>query len=348
MSRWSQSLAGDATIRRILVVKWSAMGDVVIATAAIEDLARCFPAAELTLSTLPPWARLFEADPRIARTLALDTRGPRAMTARLEWVRAVRSGGFDLAVDLQSSDHTAGLLAVAQACGARIRHRVGFHRRLPYDIAPAPPPPPVHAHAYARAALAAAGVPGVATRPVLHVPAARREAVAAMRREVGLADGEYAVLFPGSQAAGHLKRWGTDRYAALARRLVAAGRVARVALIGGPDEREACAAIAESAGNAVVDLCGRTQLLDVVALAESARFAVGNDTGTAHLASAAGRPMVVVCGPTDPRRVRPLGETVRTVQADLPCINCYRKTCAHHACMRLVTPDDVLEALDLG
>jgi len=65
---------------------------------------------------------------------------------------------------------------------------------------------------------------------------------------------------------------------------------------------------------------------------------VANDTGTAHLASATGRPMVVICGPTDPRRVKPLGDNVDAFQAELPCINCYRKHCAHHSCMRVITP----------
>ena len=51
--------------------------------------------------------------------------------------------------------------------------------------------------------------------------------------------------------------------------------------------------------------------------------------------------MLVLCGPTDPRRVRPLGPRVETMQADLPCINCYRKHCLHHACMRLLTPGRV-------
>ena len=72
-------------------------------------------------------------------------------------------------------------------------------------------------------------------------------------------------------------------------------------------------------------------------VAEGARVVVANDTGTAHVAAAAARPMLVICGPTDPRRVRPLGEQVRTLQASLPCINCYAKTCSHHSCMREVT-----------
>jgi len=55
--------------------------------------------------------------------------------------------------------------------------------------------------------------------------------------------------------------------------------------------------------------------------------------------------MAVVCGPTDPRRVRPGGDNVTTLQAPLYCRNCYRKDCSHHACMELLTPDQVLAAL---
>ena len=56
--------------------------------------------------------------------------------------------------------------------------------------------------------------------------------------------------------------------------------------------------------------------------------------------------MVVVCGPTDPRRVRPAGDNVRTCQAALHCINCYLKTCTHHSCMQVLGPDQVLAALE--
>ncbi|MBK8183143.1 MAG: hypothetical protein IPK63_09720 [Candidatus Competibacteraceae bacterium] len=48
-----------------------------------------------------------------------------------------------------------------------------------------------------------------------------------------------------------------------------------------------------------------------------------------------------ICGPTDPRRVKPLGDNVTAVQADLPCVNCYRKTCSHHSCMAMLTPSRI-------
>ena len=120
----------------------------------------------------------------------------------------------------------------------------------------------------------------------------------------------------------------------------------RILILGGLDEIDECARIDALTSDRVVNLCGRTELLDLVAYCEGARLVVGNDTGTAHVGSAAARPMLIICGPTDPNRVLPAGASVHALQADLPCINCYQKHCAHHSCMAWITPEMVLSELD--
>jgi heptosyltransferase-2 len=121
----------------------------------------------------------------------------------------------------------------------------------------------------------------------------------------------------------------------------------KIVLIGGPDEVDVCAEIAQ-VGDYVVNLNGQLQLLDIAPVCAGAAAIIGNDTGTAHFASAAGRPLLVLCGPTNPRRVKPIGPGVVAVQAVLPCINCYAKTCANpdtHACMKAITPEWVADRL---
>ena len=153
---------------------------------------------------------------------------------------------------------------------------------------------------------------------------------------------------PGCQAAGHLKRWGWRRFAALAMAMAARG-IERIFIVGSQDEREECDAIAAACPDITVNLCGLTGILDLVPLARGASCVISNDTGTAHVAAVAARPMVVVCGPTDPRRVKPAGELVTTLQADLWCKNCYRKECSHHSCMSVISPDQAMHALhELG
>lgn len=333
------SLRPDA-ICRILIIKWSALGDVVIASAVMEDIARAFPAAEIHLNTQPNCTGLFEHDPRFAEVWAIDVRSKtRRWPNTIAWLKKVRAGRYDLVVDLQRSDHSRFLLALLWLTGGAPRIRIGNRGGFPYTHQPAIRMPGAHALPMMQSTLQAIGIPTATLHPVLHAAPDRIVAVNALRQTHGLEDGRYVVLLPGSHGAGKLKRWGAARYAELARLLKDQG-VPKIVVIGGPDEVEECAAIA-AVGDFVVNLNGQLQLLDIAPLCSGASAIIGNDTGTAHFASAAARPLLVLCGPTDPRRVKPIGRSTVAVQAQLPCSNCYAKTCRnpdHHACMKAITP----------
>lgn len=341
---WLRDLR-NRKIRRILIIKWSGIGDVAIATATMQDIRDAFPHATIDLNTMAPCDRLFSGDPRFDDVFCFDLRGgERGVGGHWRWLRYVRAKHYDLVVDLQCTDHTRILLALLPLAGGWIPHRLSYYRKFPFNIAPSVGPDVHHTRDYAIRALAAAGLPARAERPVLYVGEAQRSRVEDLKRRHGLADKDYAVLLPGATSTGAIKRWGADRYRDLAQRMHASG-LGKVLLLGGPDEIEECHGIERRCGRWLVNLCGETELLELVPLCEGARYVVGNDTGPAHVAAASGTPMVVICGPTDPRRVKPLGPEVVTVQADLPCINCYLYSCDHHTCMRLVTPNDVLSRL---
>jgi lipopolysaccharide heptosyltransferase II len=338
-------LPADPGIRRILIIKWSAMGDVILATALFEDIARAFPNREIHLNTLPAWQGFFSQDPRFHWVFAIDVRDPnRQVTTAREWLRQVRSQHYDLVIDLQCNDRSRLLLGLLWLTGCRIPYRLGNRRQLPYNIAPAELPKPAHIINRSHAALQAGNIPATTLRPVLHIPDLHRAHARELLDAHGLRPSQFAIFLPGCNANGHLKRWGAARYAALANQLHQEG-LEHIVLIGGPDEIEECQHIAQACGPWLVNLCGQTAILDIPPLCESARFIVANDTGTAHLAAATPTPMLVLCGPTDPRRVKPLGDNVITLQADLPCVNCYRKNCSHHSCMAMLTPSRVLQRL---
>jgi lipopolysaccharide heptosyltransferase II len=343
----SMNLPARTDIRRILILKWSALGDVVIATTAMEDIRRAFPDASIDLNTMPAFTGLFAHDPRFAEVFALDLRGAEGgMKGTLKWLKRVRAARYDLVVDLQSNERSRFLVGMLKVLPGRPRFRIGIRGRFPYNVRPTPLPEPWHVFDLTREALKEAGIPTVTTHPVLHVPPEREAAAKELMAEVGLEAGRFAVFLPGSQAAGYLKRWGAERYAALGKLLHAKG-LDKVAVIGGPDEVEECARLTDAIGaDWAVNLCGRTRILDIVPIVRAARFVVGNDTGTGHVASAAGGPITVICGPTDPNRVKPVGEKIATLQADLPCINCYCKApCDHHSCMREISPEQVAETV---
>lgn len=338
---WTDHLPARTDIRRVLVIKWSALGDIIIATALFEDIRNAFPYCEIHLNTLPAWANLFSHAPCFNRVIAMPIRGIRAIA---RWLHAVRGQHYDLIIDLQSNDRSRLLMTLLQLAGRGARYRLGTHRRFPYNIAPELQPPHVHAFVHLGAALLAGGIDSTVQHPVLYPGPEHQVRAAQLMDEYHLVPRRYALLMPGCKKGGELKRWGARRYIALAIRLRDAG-IDRVVLIGARDDREVCARIAASCGDWVINLCEATAILDLVPLCEQAACIVSNDTGTAHVAAVGGRPLVVVCGPTDPRRVKPVGARVIALQADIYCVNCYRKECTHHSCMSLVSPEAVFDAL---
>jgi heptosyltransferase-2 len=330
-------------IRRILIMKWSALGDIAVASAVMEDVRRAFPRAEIHLNTLPPWHRLFEDDPRFARIIAIPLRGE-GLGNTLRWLREIRGNRYDAIIDLQSNDRSRALLTLLKLGGAKVRWLLGNQLRFPYNLGAPPLPQTIHAFTRQRGNIASGGIPAITPLPVFHIAPRNRSRVAELLRAHNLEGKRFAVFLPGCQAAGYLKRWGALRYGALAVYLHEAG-YDNVALLGAGDEMEECQRIQALCGDWVVNLCGRTEVLDLIPICERAACIVANDTGTAHVTAAAGVPMAVYFGATDPRRARPIGDHVVTLQSEIYCINCYRKHCSHHSCMELVSPEAVFTAL---
>lgn len=150
-------------------------------------------------------------------------------------------------------------------------------------------------------------------------------------------------LVPGA-ANGPAKRWHPAAYGALA--IACTGTLgARPALLGGPTDQAAAAAVQEASGGACIDLVG-TDLLDLAAALRRCRVVVSNDTGAAHLAAALGRPTIVLFGPTDPRRTCPRGPNVYPVSVDCSCQPCLSHDCPlEHRCMDDLEVETVLKVV---
>jgi heptosyltransferase-2 len=174
--------------------------------------------------------------------------------------------------------------------------------------------------------------------PELRVPPAE---IAAWRsRHDLMADGRPVVaLAPG--AVGPSKRWPSDAYAALTRRLIADGLA--VWVLGGPDEKPLATEIAGDSG--ARDLTGH-DLRDAILALASASVAVSNDSGLLHVAAALGTPSIGIFGPTSPWHWAPLNALAGVVEAksELACRPCHKPVCrlVHHRCMREITPEEVL------
>lgn len=301
------------SVRRLLVVKLSSLGDVVHAIPSAAALSLRFPAAEVDWVVEPLSGPVVRALPFVSRAVVFDARAAfrEGGGAFLDAVASLRESlagrRYDLAVDLQ------GLLRsslVTVLSGAAVRVGRGrwpwLHRPVPmYD--PARTPHAVENTARALAPLGidpvglfAAGLPAV--EPLARDLGARGEQLAsslALPRP-------FVAFFPGASRAS--KRLP----------LAAVPVPGPIVVLGGPDARGL-------GPSGAIDLAGKLPLLDSVALALVSSRAFGADTGPSHLAALLGAPITGVHGPTAVARTGLRGPRARSVGA--PCAGCERRRC---------------------
>ncbi len=324
--------------QRIVLIKPSALGDIVHALPVLSALRRRFPRAHITWVVNRAYEPLLLGHPDLDATLPFDRsalRGGWMAAARTftEFYRSLRARRFDLAIDLQ------GLLRsglIAWASGARRRVALASAREgarwFCTDLVALPR---ADMHAVDRYWCLAEALGSGDADKVFHVPVAPAAAAwaAEVLRELPR---PWMVLGPGSRWL--TKRWPPEHFAALAGR-ARAEFGGSVVLIGGPDESGLSAAVRARLQGPSLDLTGRTALPQLAAILARADVMLANDTGPMHLAVALGRPVVAPYTCTRVAWTGPYGQDRRAVETRVRCAGSCRKRCSHMECMAELTPD---------
>jgi len=318
---------------RILIRLPNWLGDVLLARPMLHALRAAFPGAPRFVVGPPPLLDLLESERDWARPG--PSMEPPSGAHALQAARAFRP---DVALVLPPSFSSAWF---AWRSGARVR--IGYaHEARSWLLTRAlrrAPRGDRHLGEEYMALAQTLGATAAATPDLPCAPEALDRAEGLRSRHPPLATGGYAVLGPGA-IYGPAKQWGSDRFAALGRRLTARGL--GVAVCGTRDESDACAAVAAEIGHGAVSLAGATDLPVLAALCARAALAVCNDSGLAHLAAATGTSTIAVFGSTSSAWTAPLGRRVRIVQQAPVCAPCFRRTCRiGYVCLRAVTVDAV-------
>lgn len=322
---------------KALLFKPGAIGDLLQLSPVVRALKERMPEARITVMVGDAASRdLFAHNPLVDETLVFDKKGEhRSWGAFGKLWMQVRRRRFDLIVNYQRSSLKGWLLATAALpCRVLVYRKAG--RRI------------VHAVENHLEAVAALGIdPRTADhRLVLH-PGAEdvRRAEELLPRD-GPAGRPMAALIVG--ATHPVNRWPVEHFAALAGRLHAELHAA-VILVGGARDREIADAVARLAGAPLVDLVGRTSLLQSGAVLQRCGVAVSGDTGPMHMATAVGTRVVALFGAADPGRTGPVGTGHLVLQArQVPCVPCRSRICRHTPyleCMEQITVDAVFEAV---
>jgi len=331
--------------RKVLIIKPSALGDVVTALPVLRALRRKFPRARLDwlISTscsdlLAGDADLDEIVPFDRRRLGRAWRSPACALALAGLARTLARGGYDWVIDLQGL-FRSGFFARAAAAPIRAgfaNAREGAWMFYTHRLTPKAE------HTVDRNIELAAMMGLDARRQDMTLSVSREgmDFAEGVRSSPAVAGEPYVVFVPPT-------RWQTKLYPVRHWRSVAArlsGR-APVAILGTPADAEMCSSIASRLGPRVIDLAGQTNIARMVGLIAGASCVVCCDSAAQHIAQAVGTDAVVLIGPTRPERTGPILRG-RCVTASVPCQGCLRRACRHITCMQAIQPDSVADAVE--
>jgi heptosyltransferase-2 len=319
----------------ILVVRYSALGDVVLATSVLEPLRARFPKARIEWVTDALYAPLLEGLPELSAVHRVGRDGPNGALA----VAARLRGRFDFALDLQNKVRSAVVARSAAPLRTAYRRRTALRAVLSVFGSD---PPLVRAHQtrlYAEA-LAPLGIDRAGPVKVALSPQARALAADALQG----VEGPAVAIAPGARWA--TKRWPAERFAAVADALAAEGF--RIVLCGGPGDRDAFAAFRAATRAKIAADLSFLPLDGLAAAIARVQLLIACDSGPVHLATAVGTPVLALFGPTSTARWGPPapGRAVALGLRCAPCSNHGGDYCpeGHHRCLADLAPDVVVTA----
>jgi heptosyltransferase-2 len=329
---------------RILIRSSNWLGDAVMSVPAVRAVKNGRPDAHVTIAAPAKIAPLWKLVPEVDAIL------PLASNSFFAAVRSIRGRpGFDAAILFPNS-----LRVALEARLSGVRRRVGYrgHLRswLVNQIVPEPRKPGPLEHQSTRY-LRIAQECGARTeqslekrtsnaqRSTLNAQSAsfnERSAINYRPVQIGLCPGaEY----------GPAKRWLSERFAEAAVKVAAQAQVQWV-LFGTPKDAQIGEQIATDLGDSCVNRIGQTTLDQLILALRQCRLLLTNDTGTMHLASLLGVPVVAIFGSTEPGLTGPLGDHHIVLRHHVECSPCFLRKCPiDFRCMKAVAVQEVVDAV---
>ena len=321
------------------------IGDMVLLTPALRALKLVYPESNLTLLLRPRVTDLMETHPYVD-TCIVDTKEPRRYRALTELVRRIHRAAFDVAVVLHPTSFRNALIPFLARVPVRVGTNIGGRGLL--FTASCKDATNVHeVHRYLRVLqlLNIETVP--AALEFWHTDADRQAIQVLLAGEGVSATDRLVALNLGT--TWRTKRWDIANFAAVIQQIKRSVPGTEIVLTGAPNERHLAAALPTSLP--IINLIGKTSVLQLGALLERCEICLTCDSGPMHIAAAVGTPTVALFGPTDPLRHKPYGVGHTVIEKPIACRPCYKRSChrqdAPHLCMTKIDTTTVVKALEI-
>lgn len=329
--------AGNILIRG---ANW--IGDAVMTLPAVAAVRKTFPTAKISILAKPWVAEVYRLSPAVDDVILFQSPGVHSdFGGKWRLARELRDMGFDMAILLQNAIEAAIITLLAgipvragynsDGRGLLLTHSVGRTKAIRT----------VHQSDYYLEMVKSLGCSSVEKAVYLRQGSDADLLADKILGALGIDRGNILVGIAPGATYGPAKRWFPERFASVADRIID-DCSARVILFGSYDDIKSADKVQQHARNALINIAGKTNLKETIAVMARCNLFISNDSGLMHIAGALNIPTVAVFGSTNPVATSPTGEKSVVIYKDAPCSPCLKKTCpTDFRCMDMISVADV-------
>jgi len=338
---------------KILIVKLSAIGDVIHTLPAFNAIRKHYPHAHITWLVEEDAYHLLEGHAALNRIIISKRkrwlRGLRSLSLLnsikevYRFINELRDTRYDLILDFQALLKSGVLIGLSKG-----KRKIGFDKGMEHMehsylfLNERVPPVNMDNHAILRSVMMLENLGINSSEIVFNLPVFDQDRARAqdLLKRHGVKESRLLVAI-NPLTKWNTKLWSNRKFGELADVLIDRYEVS-VVFTGSRVDRKTIQGIIGSMKFNAANLAGETDLITLAALYEKADFLVSTDTGPMHLAAAVNTPVVALFGPTAPWRTGPFGPVHQIIRAEMDCSPCFKRKCETLDCMKEISVDQVL------
>jgi len=328
---------------KILVIRFSSLGDVLLTTPIVRSIRKNYPSAEIHFLTKKQFAPILENNPYINQIIKYDTKNNRF----IDIIKLIANNQYDLIIDLQNKLNSFLIKAFAGRCKKITYNKKHFyrwrltHKSLSKNLAPIKSTVSLYS-----TVLDKLGIKLDEDKLDIFLPDNQDEIYSEFR----IKNSELRIsISPG--ATHFTKQYPADYYSQIVD-MITDRLNAQIILLGSKSEKKLTAQISDGCKKKILDLAGETDIMDMAIIIKNSELFISGDCGPMHIAAALNIPQIAIFGPTHPKLgFAPINTNAVIVQKALSCRPCGlhgREKCpkAHFKCMMDIKPKEIFEKIE--
>jgi len=342
----------------ILIIRLSAIGDVINVLPALRRLRSQFPGSRITWLVEDRASEILRDHPDVDEVIIYPrkkwqsgilkvNRSLNIISESLSFYKKLRKNHYDLVIDFQGNLKSA-VMNLITGSGNRLGFGRGYCKEFNYlstQHHAYPAGKNIHRIEKNLSLLKELDIETSFLQPELPSSKDDEEYISNFINKNADPSLPIIIIHPGTSKFGSFKQWSSESYTVLAD-MILDKYDANVILTWGPGEFDIVNEITGSMIHKSLPACETKSIKQLTALIKRATLFIGGDTGPLHIASIMGIPVVGIYGPKDPAIYGPYDGTAIVIKKDVPCSPCRKRTCGDPICMSSILPEDVFSGVE--